>query len=497
MEQSVSANNSKQAFWVLLGALSAFIFSLVSAIILSRYFTKADYGTFKQILYIYNTLLVIFTLGLPRTYSFFLPRVPIEEAKSVIKKINNILIASGLCMGGIIYFGAELIANLLNNKELINPLRYFSLVPAFMLPTIGLEGILATYKKTQLLAFYDIVTKLLLLIFVVTPVVLMGGDVVSAIVGFSVASFISFILATFIKYQPIKNITPVTTSLSYKEIFNYAIPIFIAGFWGILINSSDQFFISRYFGTEIFAEFANGALELPFVSMVISATTIVLAPIYSKKAFDGSARAKEEIIQLWHSVLNKTIKITYPLIAFFYCFADMVMVALYGQAYINSGEYFEIKLLVNFFTIVAFGPLLLSIGGNKYYYRVHMYGAIVLIALQALSVLLISSPIALVWISVICQIGRILAMLLFVAIYFDVKLYQLFSWDVIAKLVPCFIILYAIKYALLFLIGDSNVFFILSTAAILYLILFVIWAYIAKLDYLSIIKPLFKRMPSK
>ena len=269
-----------------------------------------------------------------------------------------------------------------------------------MLPTIGLEGILATYKKTQLLAFYDIVTKLLLLVFVVTPVVLMGGDVVSAIIGFSGASFISFILATFIKYWPIKNITPITTSLSYKEIFNYAIPIFIAGFWGILINSSDQFFISRYFGAEVFAEFANGALELPFVSMVISATTIVLAPIYSKKAFDGSAKAKEEIIQLWHSVLNKTIKITYPLIAFFYCFADMVMVALYGQAYINSGEYFEIKLLVNFFTIVAFGPLLLSIGGNKYYYRVHMYGAIVLIALQALSVLLISSPIALVWISV-------------------------------------------------------------------------------------------------
>jgi hypothetical protein len=175
----------------------------------------------------------------------------------------------------------------------------------------------------------------------------------------------------------------------------------------------------------------------------------------------------------------------------------MVMVALYGQAYINSGEYFEIKLLVNFFTIIAFGPLLLSIGGNKYYYRVHMYGAIVLIALQSLSVLLISSPIALVWISVICQIGRILAMLLFVAIYFDVKLYQLFSWDLIAKLAPCFIILYAIKYALLFLIGDSNVFFILSTATILYLILFLIWAYIAKLDYLSIIKPLFKRMPSK
>jgi O-antigen/teichoic acid export membrane protein len=473
------------------------MFSIVSAMVLSRYFNKVDYGTYKQILYVYNSLLVIFTLGLPRTYSFFLPRVPIEEAKSVIKKINNILIASGLCMGGIIYFGAELIANLLNNNELINPLRCFSLVPIFLLPTIGLDGILATYKKTQLLAFYNIATKILLLVFVVTPVVFMGGGVVSAILGFSVASFISFLLAAFLKYWPIKKITPVTTSLSYKEIFNYAIPLFIAGFWGVLISSSDQFFISRYFGAEVFAEFANGALELPFVGMVIAATMIVLAPIYSKKAFEGSAKAKEEIIQLWHSVLSKTIKLTYPLIAFFYCFADMVMVALYGQAYVNSGEYFEIKLLVNFFTIVSFGPLILSIGGNKYFYRVHMYGAIVLIALQALSVLFISSPLAIVWVSVICEIGRILALLLFVAKYFDVKLYQLFPWAVIAKLTPCFIILYALKYGILFFLETSNVFIIISTAALLYLMLFVIWAHIAKLDYLSIIKPLLKRAPSK
>ena len=289
----MSNNNSKQAFWVLFGTLSAFMFSIVSAMVLSRYFNKVDYGTYRQILYVYNSLLVIFTLGLPRTYSFFLPRVPIEEAKSVIKKINNILIASGLCMGGIIYFGAELIANLLNNNELINPLRYFSLVPIFLLPTLALEGILATYKKTQLLAFYNIATKILLLVFVVTPVVFMGGGVVSAILGFSVASFISFLLAAFLKYWPIKKITPVTTSLSYKEIFNYTIPIFITGFWAILISSSDQFFISRYFGAEVFAEFANGALELPFVSMVVAATTIVLAPIYSKKAFDGGAKAKE------------------------------------------------------------------------------------------------------------------------------------------------------------------------------------------------------------
>ena len=68
------SNNTIQAAWVALGSLFAFGFSIVSSIILSRYFDKTDYGTYKQVIYVYHTLLIVFTLGLPKTYSYFLPR---------------------------------------------------------------------------------------------------------------------------------------------------------------------------------------------------------------------------------------------------------------------------------------------------------------------------------------------------------------------------------------------------------------------------------------
>lgn len=491
-------SNSKQAFWVLFGSLSAFVFSVVSSIVLSRYFSKADYGTYKQVLYVYNALLVVFTLGLPKAYSFFLPRLPMEEARSAISKINNILVASGIFMSIVIFFGAEIISSVLVNSDLAKPLKYFSLVPIFLLPTIGLEGILATYKNTKLLAVFNIIAKLLMLLCVVTPVVFFDGGVNSAIIGFTSASFLIFILAGLLKEQPIKKAKAkaIATKLSYKDVFDYSMPLFFAGFWGIIISTSDQFFISRYFGTEVFAEFANGSLELPFVSMIIAAASIVLAPIYSRKAFDNSATAKQEIIRLWHSVFSKTIKLTYPLIAFFFFFSTEVMVALYGQSYINSGDYFQVKLLVNFFTLIAYGPLVLSIGGNKYYYQVHMYGAIALVSLQALSVFLMGSAIAVVWVSVFCQIGRVAAMLLFVAKYFDLKLHQLFPWDVIAKILPCFIFLYGIKFI------SFNYFFIINPliglliAGVIYILLFSIWAFVCKLNYWSIIKPLLNKVKS-
>ena len=80
----MATNNTKQAAWVGIGSLCSFGFTIVSSMILSRYFDKAEYGTYKQVMYVYNTLLTIFTLGLPKAFSYFLPRVENAQAKGLI-----------------------------------------------------------------------------------------------------------------------------------------------------------------------------------------------------------------------------------------------------------------------------------------------------------------------------------------------------------------------------------------------------------------------------
>ena len=490
-----SENNSKQAFWVILGSLSGFLFSIISTMILSRHFSKLEYGTYKQIIYIYDTLLVVFTLGLPKAYSFFLPRIKASQAKDTIRKINNILLVAGLIMGATIFFGSDKISELLKNEDLSTPLKIFSIVPMLLLPTMGLEGILATFKKTQWLAIYNISTRALMLAFVAGPVIIWDGNIKSAITGFAAASFIVFALATFLRALPLKNIEPEKTDISYSEIFNYSLPLFLAGFWGILITSADQFFISHYFGTETFAEYSNGALQLPFVTMVIAATSIVLAPIYSRKAFEASETSNTEIIRLWNSALNKTIILTYPLIAFFICFSTDVMLALYGANYENSGSFFQIKLIVNFFTLIAYGPLILSIGGNKFYHKVHMYGAIALIVLQAISIKIIHSPIAIIWISVACQIAIIFAVLWFISPHFNIKLQILIPWRLAVKiLTPSLLIGYGIKHSIQLYPPDLNKLLTLAFAGLLYMIFYLSWAYFANIDYTSTLRPLLKKL---
>ncbi len=487
-----NTNNTIQAFWISIGSLFAFGFTIVSSMILSRYFLKEDYGTYKQVIYVYNTLLVVFTLGLPQAFSHFLPRIPLDEARNLISKITNLFFILGGFFSLILFFFSAQIAVFLKNPDLELAIKIFSPVPLLMLPTMGLEGVLATYQRTKFMAVYTVATKVFMLLCVALPVVVFKGGYIQAIVGFVFASFVSFLLALYYKFYPLRFAKRFKCSISYREIFSFSLPLFYASIWGIIISSADQFFISRYFGAQVFADFSNGSLQLPFVGMIIAGSSTVLTPIFSKQIFDKKDPQKE-ILPIWTTVFEKTAKLIYPLVLFFFFFSDIVMVVLYGKIYETSGIYFQIKLIVNLFTLISYAPLILAIGATKYYAKVHMYGAIVLLILEYLSIMVFNSPYVITAVSVACQIGRIGAMLFFISNYFGINVLELFPLRLIVKLlIPSVIFLYLIR--ILFLnVLDVNGISLLVLSFSIYAILFAVWCYLARIDYLYIVKPLISK----
>lgn len=198
-------NNTKQAAWVAIGSLFSFAVGIISPMILSRYFTIGDYGTYKQVMYVYTTLLSVFTLGLPKAYAYFLPKHPNFESKAIINKITILFLILGVFFSSFLFVGAGLIANFLGNPDLTSALRVFSPVPLFLLPTMGLEGILATYKKTQFLALYTVITKIITIVFTVLPVIIFDGNYIYALIGFDIASVLTCVTSLVLRAQPIKN----------------------------------------------------------------------------------------------------------------------------------------------------------------------------------------------------------------------------------------------------------------------------------------------------
>lgn len=486
-----STNNTKQAAWVAMGSLFSFGFSIISSMILSRFFEKADYGTYKQVMYVYNTLLTVFTLGLPRAYSYFLPRVSNNEAKSVIKKINKLFFILGGIFSSLLFFGADYIAGVLNNADLVKALKIFSPVPLLMLPTMGLEAILATYKKTHFLALYNVITRSVMLICVTMPVCFFNGGYIEALLGFTIASCVSFIVALYLKFLPVRRYQTAPTTISYKTIFDFSLPLLYASLWGMIIKSADQFFVSRYYGNEVFAEFSNGAMELPFIGMIIGTCSTILSPIFSKLSHQ-QVDLRSELYPIWMNVFKKCTMLIYPILLFCCFFSDVLMGLLYGAKYESSYIYFCIISLTNFFTIIVFAPFLINTGKVKLYANIHMIIAISIVLLEYISVKLHFSSYSIVAISTMCNIVKIFIMLHVISKMFGTRIIELFPIGTIVKIViPSVAILLISRYILAQF--ELNYLLTILFGGVVYLSAFFVCSKVTKLDYISIIAPLFKK----
>lgn len=418
-------SNSRQAAWVAIGSFFSFVVGIVSPMILSRYFDKADYGTYKQVMYVYNTLLTIFTLGLPKAYAFFLPKYATEYSRDIISKVTKIFFVLGAVFTLFLLCFAGPIAKVMNNPELKTALVVFSPTPFLLLPTMGLDAIYASFRKTKYLAYYTIATRVLTIVCIVLPVVLFSGNYIQAIIGFDVASLLTFFLALYLKSLPVKTVPQRKSDLTYKEIFSFALPLLYASLWGMIIISANQFFISRYFGNETFAEFSNGFMEIPFAAMILGSISAVLLPVFS--GMDRGNGMGNETLRIWNSALLKSAKLLFPMLIFSVFFAEPIMTCMYGDIYSASAIYFIIKNLSGLFVIIPFYPIILAIGKTKEYAHVHMVIAFVVVLSEYIVCKTCASAVYIAVTSEICQLLKIWLLMRVIANYAQRKIIDLVS----------------------------------------------------------------------
>jgi O-antigen/teichoic acid export membrane protein len=486
---SFKKSNTVQALWVGLGSLSSFGLAIVSAAILSRYFEKDEYGTYRQIIYVYSSLLVIFTAGLPRVFGYFLPRYSLEEGRAIVWKISKLLLIAGFFFSISLFFGSNLISKLLNNPELSYGLKVFSPIPFFLLPTLGLGGVFASYKITIYTAIYNTLSRLIMLLFIVAPVIFFGGNYITAIYGWLIASIITFFVAFFFKSIPFKKVAKRNTELTNKEIFNYSLPLVVASLWGVAIKASDQFYISRYFGAEIFAEFSNGFIVIPFVSIITASASAVLMPVFSKIFHENIG--KEELVKVWKSVLLKSTYAIYPIVIFCLFNADKIITIIYSDVYVNSIVYFQICMFLNFFNIIIFAPLIFAMGETRFYAYTHAFIAVLAWGGGLIIVSYFKSPVLIAVFSVGLSIIKVIIFFIFISRKLKLKLLELFDYKKTIKIIihTLFIII-TIEVVLRQFALDMNPIVNLLLQLLLYYILILSTGRYFGLNYLNLFKPL-------
>jgi O-antigen/teichoic acid export membrane protein len=490
---NVKNSNTFQALWVAVGSFTSFATSMLTVAILSRYLDKIEYGTYRQIVYIYFTLLVVFSAGLPHVFSYFLPRNNIKYGRDIVMKITKILGVSGIVFSALLFSFSGLIAIALKNPELSIGLKYFSPIPMLLLPTIGVEGIFATYKKTKHIAVFNVITRIVMLICIVTPIVFYRASYEIAICGWLISSVFTLILALYFKNIPFIATINIKAELPYSKILKYSIPLASAGIFGIAIKFSDQFYISRFFGTEVFAEFSNGFIELPLVTMVTTAVSTVLMPVFTKMIKDNVD--SKEITVIWKNAILKSAYIIYPLLIFFIFHAKIIVTILYSEVYVNSAVYFQIAMAANFFNIIVFAPLLFAMGKTKFYSNLHLIFAISAWSFGYLILLLFNSPVAIAVISVLLSIIKVIVFVVYTSNKLNIKFASLFPLrDFFLIIVQSTVFVFGINFMLDNINIVENLILKMFLSFVIFLISIIITSSILNLKHLDYLQPLFLKI---
>ncbi len=490
MCRSFVADNSRtaQALWLALANALSLCMTLVISAILSRYMTAVEYGTYRQVVYIYSTLLMIFSFGLPGAYSYFLARVPVEEGQAVIRKLGVLFWGLSSVFSVTLFTGASRIAELLGNPLLTDNLKYFAITPLLLMQVLGVERVLTVYGRARVVLVYVLLSRAFSVLCSVIPVIVFNTGVPGAVIGLVLASFGSFLVGMRLLSLPFKNVTRGRTDLTIADILRFSMPVFSSSLYGFVIGSASQFFVSRYFGVEEFAMFANGYKELPVAGIMIGAVSGILLPEFSRMTKDGSGSG--QYLVLWKNVVLKSASVIYPFTVYCCIFAPEIMGVLYGTAYREVAGLFRIVTIVNLVRIVPYGPIMFALGKGKIFANAHLVTAVLLLWLDFLCVTFFPSLSAIAIIATATTVFCLVVLMVSTARLLNTGLSGLMPWKSMSKILfvsvfSCFLGSCAVN-----LTGVTRDFPVLLSGFLISVVVYLPLSYIAGINYVRLLKPL-------
>jgi O-antigen/teichoic acid export membrane protein len=330
-------------------------------ILLSYFFSKSEYGSFRQVWLVNKSLMEVFAFGVPISIFYFLPRLADNQKKIFVIQSIIILSVSGFCFSTIVFLFAKKIALFFNNFDLENYLKIFCLYPFFVLPILGIQSISISLDRTTPFAIISLIDRMLFLLLAGLAVIYFRS-LEGLFFTLIIFSSIEFICYMYIVFYFTKSYKIPTIKFKFRKQLKFAIPIGLANIVGILSQELDKLMIGAFFSVVQFARYANGAFEIPFVGTISASISSVLLPEYSKKYKDGDYQS---LLLLWHSAICKVAMFLIPLMIFFFIFAKDFISILFSTKYIDSTIIFQIYVIALIPKITWYGPILVSMGHSK------------------------------------------------------------------------------------------------------------------------------------
>ncbi|MFN7133343.1 MAG: lipopolysaccharide biosynthesis protein, partial [Myxococcales bacterium] len=305
-------------------------------LVLARRMALAEYGTYKQLFLVAQTLYFVLSFGLPQSLYFFVPRA--SHPRTFFGQTMLAMTGAGLLTVALIVAGAGPLAGWFNNPELAGhrlPLALYvlGLIGSYPLE-IGLtaQGRMRTAALTYLASDFTRCAAMIL------PV-LAGFGLAGMMWAIAAHALVRF-AATW--WLLCRGEGPLITRAHVGEQLRYAAPFAAAVLLSCAQSYGHQFAVSAAVSPELFAIYAVGCFQLPLVDLLYSPVSEVLMVRLGEderegRADRGAAAFREAVAMLAFAF--------FPLAAFLFAAAPEFIAALFGERFLEAVPLFRVGVV--------------------------------------------------------------------------------------------------------------------------------------------------------
>jgi O-antigen/teichoic acid export membrane protein len=411
--------------------------------VLSRTLSKFDYGTYQQVWLVYLLVLPLFTLGLPGSILYFIPKTEPRQHKTVVFQTIFLLEIVGVIFSIITFLTAPLFAQQFNNPELLPLLRVFSIYPLFSLPPKLVNMLMIAQEKPLYSTIISALYSMLIVIFITSPS-LLGLPLVYTYYCANLGGFIFLIgLMIFLFSSYRQQVFHWDFKLLKSQVV-YSTQLGLASVLGVISLQLNKVVVSSSFSPETYAVYTNGAFEIPFIGLITGSLMTVLIPEFTKRL--GNTDAISSVWRLWNDATLKTAIIIFPIACSLFAFAPEFMSTLFSPRYETSASIFSIYLLLVFLRITQYGSLLQAMGKTKIILGISIVGLSLnlLLSMIFIPLLGLAGP---AWASVVTTYVWALVYLVFICKFTDVSFSMIMPWRRLGKLLALSIVAGIISFS--------------------------------------------------
>ena len=371
----MKVSRSTQTGLLAVGRVSVNLSNILLAAVLSRLFTKEDYGLYREVFFFSVMLAPLFRLGVGNALFYYLPQEP-NRSRTILVANLGILTLTATIWAAVFGLGGNVWISELVSSPAIAALLLWLIPYGFLeFPTIGVSPCLTARDRVSWIVPYTATSRLAVVVAVLVSV-WWFGTVQSAVIANILSLSVGLVLGLVIMFRVCPEWVGWPNLNEYRRQMAIGVPLCLSAFISGFATALDKLLVSMFHTSEDFAVYVNGAFQLPLVPVLLVSVSTVLMPNMSRLCSEGR---DQEALDMFSRAASKTGRIVMAMFAFCFFFADAIIVLLFGEIYEASAIPFRLYLLTLPLRIIHFAPALFA---KKKNHEI-LYGSILILGVNA------------------------------------------------------------------------------------------------------------------